>query len=126
MKQDGRIIDQDWSRYDFRHVVFQPMLMSREELQAGADWLYARFYRLDRIVYRFLGNLARLRWTTALLGLKLGLTYRYDNRREQIVGWNPSIGSLHSTGNGCTASGLAAGTRGPVLSEAGGADRFVS
>lgn len=26
----------------------------------------------------------------ALLGLKLGLTYRYDNRREGIVGWDPS------------------------------------
>jgi len=24
------------------------------------------------------------------LGLKLGLTYRYDNLREGITGWNPA------------------------------------
>ena len=26
----------------------------------------------------------------SLLALKLGLTYRYDNRRENIIGWNPA------------------------------------
>jgi hypothetical protein len=26
----------------------------------------------------------------AILGLKLGLTYRYDNRRERIIGRNPA------------------------------------
>jgi hypothetical protein len=30
--------DKNWSRYDFRHVVFQPKGMSAEELQAGADF----------------------------------------------------------------------------------------
>ncbi len=91
MDRAGRIVDRDWSRYDFRHVVFQPALMSGEELQAGADWLYARFYRLDQILWRFARNLVALRWSAALLGLKLGLTYRYDNRRERIVGWNPAL-----------------------------------
>jgi radical SAM superfamily enzyme YgiQ (UPF0313 family) len=90
MEQTGRVTDRDWSHYDFRHVVFRPALMTADELQAGADWLYAQFYRLDRILWRFARNLLAFRWMSALLGLKLSLTYRYDNKRESIVGWNPA------------------------------------
>jgi radical SAM superfamily enzyme YgiQ (UPF0313 family) len=90
MRDAGRIVDTDWSHYDFRHVVFRPQGMTAEELQAGADWLYAQFYRLDRIVLRFVRGLFTTGFMPALLGLKLGLTYRYDNRREGITGWNPA------------------------------------
>jgi radical SAM superfamily enzyme YgiQ (UPF0313 family) len=89
MEGAGRITDRNWSHYDYRHVVFQPARMTAEELRAGADWLYAQFYRLDRILWRFVRSLFVVGWTPALLGLKLGLTYRYDNRREKIAGWNP-------------------------------------
>jgi radical SAM superfamily enzyme YgiQ (UPF0313 family) len=91
MEQAGRMTDVDWSHYDFRHVVFQPARMTAEELQSGADWLYDQFYRLDRILWRFARNLLAFRWMPALLGLRLGLTYRYDNRRENIKGWNPAV-----------------------------------
>ncbi len=97
MQQEGRVIDADWSCYDFRHVVFQPALMSREELQAGADWIYSQFYRLDRILGRFVRSFLTFRWTSALLGLKLGMTYRYDNKREKIFGWNPALRALKSS-----------------------------
>ncbi len=90
MKGSGRITDPDWSHFDFRHVVFQPSQLTARELQAGADWLYAQFYRLDRIYWRFMRNVLAFRWQTALLGLRLSLTYRYDNKREGIRGWNPS------------------------------------
>ena len=90
MEGAGRITDRNWSHYDYRHVVFQPARMTAEELQAGADWLYAQFYRLDRILWRFVRSLFVVGWMPALLGLKLGLTYRYDNRREKIAGWNPA------------------------------------
>lgn len=87
----GRVTDHDWGHYDFRHVVFRPRGMSAEELQAGADWLYAQFYRLDRIILRFARTFLAVGPLPALLGLRLGLTYRYDNRRERIVGWNPAM-----------------------------------
>jgi radical SAM superfamily enzyme YgiQ (UPF0313 family) len=90
MERAERVTDRDWRHYDFRHVVFQPALMRAEELQAGADWLYAQFYRLDRVFLRFARNVLAFRWLPALLGLKLSLTYRYDNKRENIVGWNPA------------------------------------
>lgn len=89
----GRITDRDWSHYDYRHVVFEPTLMSADELQAGADWMLAEFYRLDRIVRRFGRAVFELGLMPALLGLKLGLTYRYDVRRGQIEGWNPAEAS---------------------------------
>jgi radical SAM superfamily enzyme YgiQ (UPF0313 family) len=90
MERAGRITDYDWSHYDYRHVVFRPMRMTAAELQAGADWLYGQFYRLDRILWRFALGLLTVGWKPALLALKLGLTYRYDNKREGIVGWNPA------------------------------------
>ena len=93
MAQAGRVTDRVWSHYDYRHVVFRPARMSATELQAGADWLYAQFYRLDRILWRFARSVFTVGWMPALLALKLGLTYRYDNRREGTVGWNPARGA---------------------------------
>ena len=90
MARAGRVTDRDWSHYDYRHVVFRPARMTAAELQAGADWLYAQFYRLDRILCRFAREVITVGWMPAVLALKLGLTYRYDNRREGIVGWNPA------------------------------------
>jgi len=90
MERAGRVTDRDWSHYDYRHVVFRPARMTAAELQAGADWLYAQFYRFDRILWRFARALFTVGWMPAVLSLKLGLTYRYDNRREGIVGWNPA------------------------------------
>ena len=92
MAKADRVTDRDWSHYDYRHVVFHPARMTAAELQAGADWLYAQFYRLDRILSRFARAVFTIGWVPALLSLKLGLTYRYDNKREGIVGWNPGRG----------------------------------
>ncbi|HVM62469.1 MAG TPA: radical SAM protein [Verrucomicrobiae bacterium] len=90
MDTAGRVTDRDWSHYDFRHVVFRPARMTAQELQDGADWLYAQFYRLDRILLRFLRAVFAIGWLPAVLSLKLNLTYRYDNRREKIIGRNPA------------------------------------
>ena len=90
MDRAGRVTDRDWSHYDYRHVVFRPARMTAAELQAGADWVYAQFYRLDRVLWRFARSVFTLGWRPALLSLKLGLTYRYDNQREGIVGRNPA------------------------------------
>jgi radical SAM superfamily enzyme YgiQ (UPF0313 family) len=90
IERSKRITDRDWSHYDYRHVVFDPAQMSAADLQAGADWVYSQFYRLDRVLWRFVRGVFTIGWLPAWLGLKLGLTYRYDNRREGIVGRNPA------------------------------------
>lgn len=99
-----RLTDPDWSHYDYRHVVFRPARMTATELQAGADWLYAQFYRLDRILLRFVRGLFTVGGKAAWLGMRLGLTYRYDNRREGITGWNPAKSKAAIRGNTPTAS----------------------
>ena len=91
MRRAGRVTDPDWSHYDFRHVVFQPVGMTAEQLQAGADWLYARFYSPGRILRRFVRGVLATGWLPAWLGLRLGLTYRYDNNREGVRGRNPAV-----------------------------------
>ena len=88
--RQGRVTDEDWSHYDFRHVVFRPAHMTAAQLQDGADWLYAQFYRVDRILWRFAGSVFSVGPVPAWLGFRLGLTYRYDNLREGIVGRNPA------------------------------------
>jgi radical SAM superfamily enzyme YgiQ (UPF0313 family) len=44
MKQEGRILHEDWSRYDTAHCVFRPRHMTPEELEAGYAWLYRRLF----------------------------------------------------------------------------------
>lgn len=93
MEAGGRITDRDLSHYDYRHVVFRPALMSARDLQDGADWVYSQFYRLDRILRRFVRAAFHVGLRPALLGLRLGLTYRYDNRHQAIRGRNPLAGA---------------------------------
>jgi radical SAM superfamily enzyme YgiQ (UPF0313 family) len=40
MQAAGRILHQDWDRYDTAHVVFKPKHMSTEELDHGYAWCY--------------------------------------------------------------------------------------
>jgi radical SAM superfamily enzyme YgiQ (UPF0313 family) len=86
----GRIIDYNFDHYDFRHCVFEPRRMSPAQLQNGADWLYRKFYRLDRILMRTLRTLVKAGPVTAYLAWRLNMTYRYDNKRESIIGRNPA------------------------------------
>lgn len=58
-----RIIDTDYEHYDYRHVVFEPMRMTAEELQNGADWVIRRYYSPWRILRR------AVRWLCTPKGL---------------------------------------------------------
>ncbi|MBP0029582.1 B12-binding domain-containing radical SAM protein [Roseofilum sp. Guam] len=49
MLKEGRILTQNWDRYDTRHVVFQPAKMSPETLEAGYWQAYKDFYRWSAI-----------------------------------------------------------------------------
>jgi radical SAM superfamily enzyme YgiQ (UPF0313 family) len=99
LEQEGRILDRDYGHYDFRHAVIRPARMTPRELQDGADWLYAQFYRGDRILARFARALFEIGPAAAWVGLRLGLTYRYDNLREGIVGRNPASAPARGPAN---------------------------
>lgn len=53
LKQEGRILTEDWSKYDMATVVFQPKRMSVEELQEG-------FWKVNRSFYSSASILKRI------------------------------------------------------------------
>ena len=52
MKESGRIIDHDLSKYNTAHVVFEPKDMTAEELYKGYLWMYRQFYSFRNIMRR--------------------------------------------------------------------------
>ena len=52
MRALGRLDHYDWSRYDTRHVVFEPKHMTREQVMDGYIWLYEEAYTSDRALRR--------------------------------------------------------------------------
>ena len=89
-EKNGRIIDNNWEHYDYRHTVIQPKQMTPQDLQDGADWLYVQYYRLDRIVLRTIRALFAVGLFPAILTWRLNMTYRYDNRCLKLTGKNPA------------------------------------
>jgi radical SAM superfamily enzyme YgiQ (UPF0313 family) len=83
MDGSGRIVDKDWGHYDFRHVVFEPKNMSREELTQGHDWVLQKFYSRKRITSRFIRELAYLRPATMIRAtIPLNIGYRARLSRD--------------------------------------------
>ena len=44
LKSEGRLLTEDYSKYDFRHVVVKPKNMSADELHQGVSWMTKEFY----------------------------------------------------------------------------------
>ena len=44
MRAQGRLLTQDWERYDTRHCVYQPLHMTPGQLEAGYHQAYETFY----------------------------------------------------------------------------------
>ncbi|MFI5244609.1 MAG: B12-binding domain-containing radical SAM protein [Gemmatimonadales bacterium] len=61
MRAAGRILDEDWSHYDYGSVLVQPTGMSCDELRTGFDAAYRDFYSLRSIARRMLPLPARNR-----------------------------------------------------------------
>jgi radical SAM superfamily enzyme YgiQ (UPF0313 family) len=89
LEKAKRIIDRDWSHYDFRHVVIKPAWMTKQQLQDGADWLIRQYYRMDRVILRTLRTLFTVGLLPAYLGWRLNMTYRHDVKKYSIIGRNP-------------------------------------
>ncbi|MBW2040197.1 MAG: B12-binding domain-containing radical SAM protein [Deltaproteobacteria bacterium] len=52
LKKEGKILTEDWSRYDMATVVFRPKMMTVDELQEGFWWVNKEFYSLRSMVRR--------------------------------------------------------------------------
>ena len=76
LEKEGRIIDRNWSNYDLSHPVFQPKLMTPQELKQGLDWAYKKVYGLSSIFKRLSGSFKGKRWKFLGPLLTLNLGYR--------------------------------------------------
>jgi radical SAM superfamily enzyme YgiQ (UPF0313 family) len=52
LKKEGRILTEDWSKYDMATVVFRPKGMTVEQLQEGFWWVNKEFYSLRSMARR--------------------------------------------------------------------------
>ena len=87
----GRIVDLDWSHYDYKWAVFEPAGMTRQDLMAGLEWINKRFYSPSRILRRL------ARWMTMPSGLGnfhvpllLNVAYWGRQFRFHVRGYNPA------------------------------------
>lgn len=56
LKLENRIISYNWNNYDTMHVVYQPKLMSPEELYRGFKWAYKETFKMSSMIKRSLLN----------------------------------------------------------------------
>jgi radical SAM superfamily enzyme YgiQ (UPF0313 family) len=57
LKEEGRLLTEDWRYYDHSTTVFQPKNMSPFELQAGRLWVMKQFTRMSSMLRRLPDNL---------------------------------------------------------------------
>ncbi len=85
MDQAGRIFDKDWSHYNFGHVVFEPLHMSRETLDLGVAWVSRQFYSRRRVARRLVGEVRYLAPSSIVRGtVPLNLGYRVRFARNGV------------------------------------------
>ncbi|WP_321476137.1 cobalamin-dependent protein [uncultured Paludibaculum sp.] len=75
VRAHGRILTTDWNQYDGRHVVYQPIGMTVDELQQGLYYAWNETYRLSSILRRVAGSRAM-----PLADLAVNLGFRYYRR----------------------------------------------
>lgn len=93
MKQQDRILTENWELYDGQHVVFQPNRMSVAQLAAGHENAWKKVYRYSSIVRR-LWNAHNFR----LLALSANLGYRfYAHHLHEYYNCDVQINPLYST-----------------------------
>ncbi len=73
LKQEGRLLTEDWSKYDMATVVFQPKRMTVEELQEGFWKVNRSFYSIPSMMKRIF-NPFQIRRSLIIFGpMNLGL-----------------------------------------------------
>ena len=50
LRNEGRILTNDWDLYDTRHVVYQPLKLTPQELENGYHWAYDEFYKWNNVL----------------------------------------------------------------------------
>ncbi len=84
LKAQGRILTEDWALYDSQHVVFQPALMSPDELESGLHWAWRQTYSLGSIFRRVLRS-------RCAPFVTLFANFGYRVYAERLPGFTPDV-----------------------------------
>ncbi len=76
LKQDGRILTEDWTLYDGQHVVYEPARMAPDTLLRKTEWAWKSVYSYGSIFQRLRG--VTTHWPLALAA---NLGYRFYAHR---------------------------------------------
>ena len=105
---EGRILTRDWSKYNGKkHVVFQPALMSPQDLLMGMEWAARQFYALPSIAERMARSRTGLWWN-----IVRNLGYHLALRNFGDVGFNPEGQAGMTTSKEASLTGTAPATEG--------------
>jgi radical SAM superfamily enzyme YgiQ (UPF0313 family) len=88
LKQQGRILTEDWTLYDAQHVVYQPAQLSPETLMRQTEWAWKKTYSYASMAKRLLG--ARIHLPIAL-ATNLGYRF-YANHLHQYYTCDWALG----------------------------------
>jgi radical SAM superfamily enzyme YgiQ (UPF0313 family) len=91
LEAEGRLLHRDWSRYDGQHLVYRPLHLSPEELEAGHTWAWREVYSLKNIAKR-LGKARQL----LQIAIPANLGYRFYANHLQSHYVCDSLGSYDS------------------------------
>lgn len=101
MVREGRMLHDDWDRYDTRQAVFRPLGMSTTQLEEGYWRAYRDFYRWSNIARGALahGSLARSAKHFAYSGAWKKLEPLWDTviRARRLGGMRPMLESVLAT-----------------------------
>lgn len=92
LESEGRLLTKNWELYDGQHVVFQPLKMSVEQLQAGTEVAWKHAYSVRSIARRILHSPAP--WPVRL-GTNLGYRF-YANHLSRFYNCDWMIGRAPS------------------------------
>ncbi len=91
LKEEGRILTDDWSKYDTKKILIQPKNMSPERLQEGYNQIRKEIYGYNSILSRSLPYFAKgLKETILYFSLNIGARIRYKQTLADDIHRNPA------------------------------------
>jgi len=91
LKQEGRLLTEDWKFYDHNSVVFKPKNMTPQELLEGHLWARKHFYSYGSIAKRFTGTLSHpLLYTAMNIGYRKSIKLDTENLNNEILRLQPA------------------------------------
>jgi radical SAM superfamily enzyme YgiQ (UPF0313 family) len=82
LKQEGRILTYDWSRYNQVDVVYKPKNMTEKELYRGSRKVAKEFYKIPNVLWRTAKIFTFTKKLTGFFPAGGNLTYRQYYKRD--------------------------------------------